>query len=68
MNEVTITLSAADAWWLRSFCIDSAGNWMVLRSQVQQGLRPDLDESACERLKDRALMFAKMLKEAGADL
>jgi hypothetical protein len=68
MNEVTITLSAADAWWLRSFCIDSAGNWMVLRSQVHEGLRPDLDETACERLRDRAIRFAKMLEEAGAAL
>ncbi len=68
MNEVTITLSPADAWWLRSFCIDSAGNWMVLRQEVLQGLRPDLDETACARLQDRALMFAKMLEEAGAAL
>jgi hypothetical protein len=68
MNEVTITLSPADAWWLRSFCIDSAGNWMVLHGQVLQGQRPDLDETACERLRDRAIRFAKMLEEAGADL
>jgi hypothetical protein len=44
------------------------GNWMVLRSQVHDGLRPDLDETACERLRDRAIRFAKMLEEAGAAL
>lgn len=68
MNEVTITLSPADAWWLKSFCIDSASNWMVLRCQAEDGRRPDLDVSACERLKERAIRFAKMLEEAGAAL
>lgn len=61
MNEVTITLSNDDAYWMKQFCGDAAIYWDTLLSQVTSGRRPDLDESSCRRLRDRAQGFYNMI-------
>lgn len=62
-KQITITLSAKDAWWLRSACFDSYLYWKKMQDE-----NPELNDEGCNLVKEHSLKFYDMLTEAGAAL
>jgi len=62
-ETVTFTVSAADAYWVRSALNDSAIRWMDLWRDAMAGERPDLDADSCRSINRRALRLYEDLSE-----
>ena len=62
-ETVTFTVSAADAYWVRSALSDSAIRWMDLWRDAVSGERPDLDANSCRSINRRAWRLYEDLSE-----
>ncbi len=62
-ETVTFTVSAADAYWVRSALSDSAIRWMDLWRDAMAGERPDLDADSCRSINRRAWRLYQDLSE-----
>ncbi len=62
-ETVTFTVSAADAYWVRSALSDSAIRWMDLWRDAMAGERHDLDADSCRSINRRAWRLYEDLSE-----